>query len=256
VSARIPAVFVSDVHLKGVDDARTRPFADFLRSWVGRTENLFIVGDLFDFYYGFKSVVYWEHLPALAAIDELVRDGIRVVFVEGNHEFRVAEAFRGAFHIETFESEGEVTVAGKRILLAHGDLADPKDRGYRFLHWALRNPLTAAIAGAVPPVFAMSLARLAADGSRAYAGGRGVRLTNLFREKARRAIGEGYDAVIFGHSHVPCVETISENGRTGTFANCGDWVENFTHLTFDGNAFTLGRSNRPEGATSPVPSAA
>lgn len=246
-------MFISDVHLKGVDDARTRPFVEFLRSWKGRTEALVLLGDLFDFYYGFKSVVYWQHLPAFAAIDELVRDGIRVIFVEGNHEFRVAEAFRGAWGIETFESEGEVVFRGKRVLLCHGDLADPKDRGYRFLHWALRNPLTAAIGGMVPPSIAMRVAKLASDGSRAYANGRGERLTTLFREKAKAAIASGADAAIFGHSHFPVLENLEISGRSGTFANCGDWVEHFTHLTFDGTTFSLGRSNRPEGVGAPRP---
>lgn len=233
------AVFISDVHLQGVDDPRTGPFSEFLRSLKGTADVMCIVGDLFDFYYGFKSVVYWQHLPALAAFDELRRSGMKLVFIEGNHEFRVAEAMRGAFGMETFVGEGEVRIGDTRILLCHGDLADPKDYGYRFLHWALRNPLTAAAASLAPPSLAMAVARLASDQSRAYKSGRGERLTGLFRERAKRAIAEGYDAAIFGHSHWPVLETIEVPGRSGTFANCGDWVEHFTYLRFDGNRFTL-----------------
>src|SRR3954465_6595752 len=129
--SRIPAVFISDVHLKGVDDPRTAPFAEFLRSWKGKADAMFIVGDLFDFYYGFKDVIYWQHLPAFAAFEELVRSGMRIGYIEGNHEFRVAEAFRGALGIETWATDAEINIAGKRILLTHGDLADPKDYGYR-----------------------------------------------------------------------------------------------------------------------------
>lgn len=243
------AVFVSDVHLKGVDDPRTAPFSDFLRSFKGKTEMLCIVGDLFDFYYGYRSVVYWQHLPALAAFDELRRSGMKLVFVEGNHEFRVGEAMRGAFGMETFVGEGEVRIAGKRVLLCHGDLADPKDYGYRFLHWALRNPLTAALVQVTPPALAMAAARLASDQSRAYKSGRGERLTRLFREKAKHDIAAGYDAEIFGHSHWPVLETIEVSGRSGTFGNCGDWVEHFTYLRFDGERFTLERAD-------PVPSPA
>lgn len=239
------AVFISDVHLQGVEDARTRPFADFLRSFKGRFDAMYIVGDLFDFYYGFKSVIYWQHLPAFAALDELSRSGMKLTYVEGNHEFRIAEAFRGALGVETFVSEGEVRIAGKRIFLCHGDLADKKDYGYRFLHWALRNRATSAIAGVMPPALAIAVARLASDGSRAYKGGRGERLTNLFREKAREAIAAGCDAAIFGHSHHPVLETLDVSGRSGTFANCGDWVQNFTYLTFDGTRFSLERVPNP-----------
>ena len=237
------AVFISDVHLHGVDDPRTAPFADFVRSFKGTADMMCIVGDLFDFYYGFKSVVYWQHLPALAAFDELRRSGMKLVFVEGNHEFRVAEAMRGAFGMETHVSEGEVVVNGKKIFLCHGDLADPKDYGYRFLHWALRNPVTAFAVSMTPPSLALAVARLASDQSRAYAGGRGERLTKLFREKARGAIAAGADAAIFGHSHYPVLETIDVSGRSGTFANCGDWVEHFTYLRFDGERFTLEKAN-------------
>jgi UDP-2,3-diacylglucosamine hydrolase len=148
--------------------------------------------------------------------------------------------------METFVSEGEVRIAGKRILLCHGDLADPKDYGYRFLHWALRNPVTAAAVSLAPPSLAMAFARMASDQSRAYASGRGERLTALFRERAKRAIADGCDAAIFGHSHWPVLETVDVSGRSGTFANCGDWVEHFTYLRFDGTRFTL------ENAT-PVP---
>lgn len=237
------AVFISDVHLHGVDDPRTQPFADFVRSFKGTADLMCIVGDLFDFYYGFKSVVYWQHLPALAAFDELRRSGMKLVFVEGNHEFRIAEAMRGAFGMETFVGEGEIRVNGKRIHLNHGDLADPKDYGYRFLHWALRNPVTSFAASLVPPSWALGVARLASDQSRAYAGGRGERLTKLFRERAKEAIGAGYDAAIFGHSHWPVLETVEVSGRSGTFANCGDWVEHFTYLRFDGERFTLNHAD-------------
>lgn len=246
------AIFISDVHLKGVDDPRTAPFAELLRSFKGTAELLCIVGDLFDFYYGFKSVVYWQHLPALAAFDELRRSGMKLVFVEGNHEFRVAEAMRGAFGMETFVGEGEVRVGGRRILLCHGDLADPRDHGYRFLHWALRNPLTAAVAAVTPPALAMAVARLASDQSRAYKGGRGERLTALFREKAKAAIAGGFDAAVFGHSHWPVLESLDVAGRSGTFANCGDWVEHFTYVRFDGNRFSLEKAEpflSPAGPT-------
>lgn len=246
------AVFISDVHLHGVDDPRTEPFAAFLRSFKGTCDVMCLVGDLFDFYYGFKSVVYWQHLPALAAFQELKQSGMKLVFIEGNHEFRIAEAMRGAFGMETFVGEGEVTIGGKRILLCHGDLADPKDYGYRLLHWALRNPVTAAAASLAPPSLALAIAGLASDQSRAYKSGRGERLTNLFREKAKRAIADGCDAAIFGHSHWPVLETIEVPGRSGTFANCGDWVEHFTYLRFDGNAFTLEKATqvpKPAGAS-------
>ena len=247
------AVFISDVHLQGVDDPRTRPFADFLRSWAGKVDAVFLNGDVFDFYYGFKSVVYWQHLPALSAIDELVRSGTQVVFNEGNHEFRIAEAFRGAFGIQTFSGEGEVRLAGKRVLLCHGDLADPKDHGYRFLHWALRNRVTATLGSVMPPSVAMAVSRLAADGSRAYAGGRGERLTNLFRERAKRAIAEGFDIAVFGHSHVPVLETLDVSGRSGVFANSGDWVRHFTYLRFDGERLTLEHATPPPNAEKSSP---
>ena len=71
------AVFISDVHLKGVDDPRTRPFTDFLRSWKGKVDAMYLVGDLFDFYYGFKSVVYWQHLPAFSALMIIVNLALR-----------------------------------------------------------------------------------------------------------------------------------------------------------------------------------
>ncbi len=97
----------------------------------------------------------------------------------------------------------------------------------------------------MPPSVAMRVARLAADGSRAYAVGRGERLTRLFRERAREAIAGGVDLAIFGHSHHPVIEAMEAAGRKGVFANCGDWVQHFTYLAFDGERLTLEKAPRP-----------
>lgn len=237
-------MFVSDVHLMGIDDPRMDAFADFLRSWIGRMDMVVLLGDIFDFYYGFRGVVFWEHIAPLAAMRDLVQAGVRVVFVEGNHEFRIAEACRKGLGVETLPGTGEVTVGGRRIYLSHGDLADPSDYGYRFLYFFLRNPVTAALAGAVPPRFAWWLARRASDTSRAYAGGRGQRLNEMFRRIAVEKIQAGYDAALFGHSHQPELEEVTVGSKTGTFGNCGDWVKSRTYIRFEGESFEL--CNVPE----------
>ena len=233
------AVFISDVHLLGVDDPRMDPFADFLRSFIGKVDTMVLLGDIFDFYYGFRGVVFWQHVAPLAAMREIAASGVRVVFVEGNHEFRIAEALEQGLGVETLPGRGEITVAGQRIWLAHGDRADPRDYGYRFLYFVLRNPVTATLAGMVPPRLAWWMARLASDGSRAYAGGRGQRLNDLFRKIAIERVQRGYHAALFGHSHQPALEEIQVGERRGWFGNCGDWVRHNTYLTFDGATFEL-----------------
>jgi len=218
-----------------VDDPRLDAFADFLRSWIGKVDVVVLLGDIFDFYYGFRGVVFWQHVAPLAAMRDLAQSGVRVIFVEGNHEFRIAEACRDGLGIETFPGEGTLELGGRKIWLAHGDRADPKDYGYRFLYFALRNRVTAAVASLVPPRFAWWMARLASDGSRAYVGNRGERLNDLYRTVTRAKVEQGYFAALFGHSHQPALEAVGP----GWFGNCGDWVLNRTYLYFDGDRFEL-----------------
>jgi len=223
----------------GVDDPRTGPFADFLRSWIGKTDMVVLLGDIFDFYYGFRGAVFWQHLTALAALRDLTQAGVRVVYVEGNHEFQIAEVCEEGLGVEAMEGVGEVTVGGHRIYLCHGDRADPTDWGYRFLYFALRNRVTAAFARLLPPSWAWALARLASDTSRAYKSGRGKRLNDLYRQVARSRVEEGYHAALFGHSHMPALEEVQVDRQSGWFGNCGDGLEHRTYLRFDGNEFTL-----------------
>src|SRR3989338_11172254 len=88
------ALFLSDVHYKGLDDPNTPLLLSFLENELHRGDALVVVGDLFDLWIGYDHVVYAEYVPVLAKFYELKNKGVRVIYVEGNHDLFLGLSFQ------------------------------------------------------------------------------------------------------------------------------------------------------------------
>jgi UDP-2,3-diacylglucosamine hydrolase len=221
-----PCYVVSDAHLGVASAEIERSFVAFLRSLEGRAASLVINGDLFDFWFEWKSVIPRRSFRALAALAELRDAGLPILWIAGNHDCWGGEILREDVGADYQIGEWTGDIAGWTTRVEHGDgLRDREDRWYRFIRPVMRNPIAIKTYRLLHPDTATSVALGSSTVSRVHRAkdeGRGLRkiaADTLAREK-------DLDLLIYGHSHVAALERI--NG--GVFANAGSWLESPTYL--------------------------
>jgi len=213
--------FVSDAHIGGGSpDAEQRLFR-FLESIRGRAESLYILGDLFEFWFEYGRAIPKLGFRALAELAELRRTGTRIGYLKGNHDFWFKDFWRRELGAEAAD-ELDLTLDGKRVFLAHGDRLD---RGFvpRFFRALMRNRLNGWLYSLLHPDLGIGLAQAVARTSRVES-----TKPSLVEDMARFAgsrLAAGFDIVILGHSHVPEVRQLGN----GVYLNVGDWLTHFTY---------------------------
>ena len=236
--------FFSDVHL-GLgtkDDDRTREqhvirFLDMVKQDGGE---LFILGDLFDYWFEYKSVVPKGYFRLFSKLGELRFRGIQISYLAGNHDFWLKGYLTEELGVTIYPDPIERTIGGKRFFLHHGDGLLKNDTGYRILKRVLRNRVSIYLFSLIHPDFTSWIARWSSRKSRAYTSKKSFE-GNEMVEFARTKIAEGFDVVIMGHNHQ---SVFKELGR-GVYVNIGDWLHEYTYAVFDGNKIQLKRWGEP-----------
>jgi UDP-2,3-diacylglucosamine hydrolase len=233
-------IFIADAHLKRETDVNYRRLLEFLAGLGGNTDTLFILGDLFEFWIGYRTVPFTHYLPVLEELRRLVAAGVKIVYCEGNHDFHMGPFFEETLRARVFRGPATIELDGKRIYLCHGDQINARDYGYRLLRFILHNRLTEAIVPLVPPALASFIAERMARKSRREHDRRRLRwdYPAILREFAAARFREGYDAVVAGHFHLPLLET-AEDGTGGTLLALGDWITHFTYGEWTDGKFSL-----------------
>ena len=212
---------VSDAHLNGLADPNQASLVDFLRRW--ETDELVLVGDVFDAWWGWSHAVYSAYVPLLGTLWDLRRRGVRVTWVGGNHDFFAGTVIQQDLGIAV-APRWEGRAGAQRVVAIHGDEADVS-WGQRALTMLLRGPVAHGVMRILGPGAGWSLSRKLSGHSRAHGGPGLERILDAQRVLADRMLGTDADVLCVGHSHAPGVET-----RTGgTLVNLGDWLD---HRTF------------------------
>jgi UDP-2,3-diacylglucosamine pyrophosphatase LpxH len=241
-------VFVSDAHFTGQEREEMGMFLQFLESQEEGLGRLVILGDLFEFLFGFNAPArleegsflpglfpFPEYLPVFEALQRLAHHGIQITYIEGNHDFRLSSFFRDWFGIEAdvYPIRGEERLGGHPTFIAHGDLSNPLQWKYRFYRSLVKNPVTYRLIQRIGPRLTRAIARrMSHESAQRYhaAGSRGMPST--FRSFARRKFMEGFDIVILGHSHFPEKMEEEVEGRRCFYFNVGDWAVHRSYLRF------------------------
>lgn len=232
--------FVSDVHL-GLQVAdpedRERRFAGFLRSLPENTEAVYLLGDIWDFWYEYKDVVPKGYVRVLSALQELMDRGVKVYFFQGNHDVWTYRYFEELGMVKLVQP-CVVQIAGKRFCLGHGDGLGPVPFGYRFLRGLFHNRLAQTLFSALHPWLAFRLGngwsrnnRLAHDVQYEF-GGENEPLYKFAKDFASE---NEVDFFIFGHYHVE-VDTVLPSGARLIILK--DWIHSSPYLCFDGVSIT------------------
>ncbi len=216
-------IFLADAHLASPDDFNYRMLLRFLNDLRGRTETLYIMGDLFDFWVGFSSQPFRQYDPLLDTLLKLRRSGCRLVYFEGNHDFHLGSVFHQDLAAEVHTGPAIRVVQGKRLFLCHGDQINRADHGYRLLRLVLRNCLTAAAVRHVPPALALRIRERLQHASRSSYGAKSMRWDygRIIRDFARTVQGMGCSGLVTGHFHLGFCEDLP--GGSFTILSLGEW---------------------------------
>ncbi|MFH1893069.1 MAG: UDP-2,3-diacylglucosamine diphosphatase [Candidatus Zixiibacteriota bacterium] len=232
--------FISDVHLGHDSEAKEREklrkLEGFFRMVASNGEHLYILGDLFDFWFEYKHAIPKDHLKVLFLLSQLVESGVKLSYITGNHDFWLGDMLTRHLDIEVFRDATTVTHEGKNIYLIHGDGLAKADRGYRILKRIMRNRVNIFLYRQIPPDIGIPFAKWCSRTSRKHSSGvPKSSFVQEYRDFAEHKLREGYDCVMIGHTHHP--ERIEF--ESGVYINTGDWCENFTYAVLTNGRFEL-----------------
>jgi len=240
--------FISDVHL-GLPNhqeslKRERLLVDWLDTILPQTKALYLLGDIFDFWYEYKYVVPRGYVRFLAKIAQFTEQNIPVYFFTGNHDIWAFDYFEQEIGMTIVRQAQTLTIANKVFHLAHGDGLGPKDTGFKLLKWLFTNKSAQFVFSRLHPNFALWLGNAWSRKHRNeltpdeinYKGENQEWLILYAKELLKT---EPIDYFLFGHRHIPTNLKIGK----AQYINLGDWITNFSFAVFDGDTLQLKRLN-------------
>lgn len=237
--------FLSDFHLGVPNHAssleREKRIVSFLEQSRKDAAMIFVVGDLFDFWFEYRTVVPKGYVRILGKLAELTDSGIPIHFFVGNHDMWMSGYFEKELNIPVFFENQTYVFNDKTFLIGHGDGLGPGDHGYKFIKKIFRNPICKFLFGLLPPYFGISLANYLSKGSRTITGSSDEQF--LGEEKEWLVVyckeqlqQRHFDYFIFGHRHLPIDVKLNEKSR---YINLGDWIRYNSYGEFDGSELHL-----------------
>jgi UDP-2,3-diacylglucosamine hydrolase len=241
------AIFLADAHLSRPAEPNYRALLAFLEEQRGRTDLLVLLGDIFEFWIG-KATVAADYAPLVDCLERMHRQGTRLVYVEGNHDFHLGPVFNRRLACQVLPDGGGIEIEGRKIFLSHGDLANPDDVGYRFLRKLLRSRLLKALILIAPSGLTMAIANRGSFESRRNSAQRHRRwpARRILRPYVQDLLAKGYQVVVTGHYHQPYQEKMGD----GEHVALGDWITQYSYAVYENGSFTLHRYEAPGSAAS------
>lgn len=233
-------ILFSDVHLLDSDSVKTRLVVRFMQEVASRFQDIYILGDLFDVWPGTTPFLVERFRPVLDVLRTLVAEGHTIRYIEGNHDFRLGDYFSNELGIRVYPNELIEDWGEKRVYLAHGDLGNPKDVGYRALRRVLRHSMLHRTLSLFPDEWIFRAGAVTSGASRKYGAvddAKTESIRKVYRENAMHLFDQGHDVVVMGHTHIPDDYRVEVRGKEHRYLNSGDWVKHFTYLEFDGVDF-------------------
>jgi len=232
--------FLSDFHLGAPNITeslkREKKITRFLDEIKNDALEIFILGDLFDFWYEYKKVVPKGYVRILGKLAEITDSGIPVYFFVGNHDMWMNDYFQKELNIPVFFEPKEFFYNDKKFLIGHGDGLGPGDHGYKFIKKVFRNKACQWLFGILPPYIGMGIAGYFSRKSRAQTGQSDEVFLGEDKEWLIQYSKEvlqktHYDYFVFGHRHLPLNIRLTEKSR---YLNLGDWIKYDSYAVFDG----------------------
>ena len=236
--------FLSDFHLGAPNFSdsllREKKIVAFLDSIKNNATEVFILGDMFDFWFEYKNTVPKGFTRILGKLAELTDSGIVIHFFVGNHDMWMKDYFKTELNIKVYFEPIITERFGKKLYIAHGDGLGPGDKGYKFLKKIFRNKICQWMFGILHPTWGIGLANYFSRKSREKTGTADAHFLGeenewLFFYSKEQLQKQPIDYFIFGHRHYP-IKLAIENSY---YVNLGDWINNFTYVVLNNETLEL-----------------
>jgi UDP-2,3-diacylglucosamine hydrolase len=231
--------FISDIHLglqsKSEEDEKEKKLVNFLKFVESNCDELFIVGDLFDYWFEYKRVYQKGFYRTLNALKDLSERNIKFHYFIGNHDFLHRDFFEKEFNAIMHSDALSIELNGKKFFIAHGDGLVSNDTGYNILKWILRNRFFQWLYSLLHPDLGIAIASKTSKSSRVYTEKKDYGQVDGLFEAAKKKIDEGFDYIIFGHLHKRLVVSYNQ----GTYINLGSWLDKPCYGVFKNQKFEI-----------------
>lgn len=231
-------VFISDAHLGSGSDSleRERQLCAFLDSIKDRCSTLFLLGDMFDFWFTYRHLVPRGHTRLLGKLAELADLDVKIHFFVGNHDMWMFDYLEKEIGAVMHDEPEVFEIDGKRFLIGHGDGLGNLDRGFDILRRIFRSRLNQRLFALLPSSLTFPIARRWSDSNKDkhakqdtlhYLGDDREGIVIYCKERLKK---EHLDYCVFGHRHTPLTMQI---GETCTYVNTGDWMLNRNYAVYN-----------------------
>ena len=244
--------FVSDCHLGIPDAVSSRKREKLLVNWLDEIKQdaleLYIMGDLFDFWFEYKTAIPKGFTRLFGKLAEFSDGGIPIHFFRGNHDIWAFDYFQEELQMKMHRKPEIKEILGKRFYLAHGDGLGQGDKGYKFIKWVFERKINQWLFRWIHPDWGLALGL--------YFSGRSRYANEAREERERREpskgditdsrlpvfaksvleSGEKIDYFIMGHWHI--IRNIKLHGES-RFVFLGDWISRFSYGVFNGESFEV-----------------
>ena len=231
--------FASDQHFGAPSMKSSKEREGYFLKWLDKIEkdafSLFLLGDLFDFWFEYEKVVPKGFVRVLGKLANFTDNGIPVHFFVGNHDLWMKDYFEKELNISVYFKPKEFVFNNKNFFVGHGDGLGPKDIGYKLIKKIFTNKLAQRAFKALHPDLGIRLGQffslknklISSKKDSTFIGEDNENLASFARQKLKQ---KHFDFFIFGHFHKPLEINLNSKSK---YINLGDWISHFTYASFD-----------------------
>lgn len=237
--------FASDNHLgaptREASLPREKKFVSWLDSIKDDAAAIFLIGDLFDFWFEYKTVVPKGFTRTLGKLAEIADSGIPVYYFVGNHDLWMSSYFEEELGIPVFYKPQDFTIGNTSFFIGHGDGLGPGDKGYKRMKKVFTNPFFKWLFRWLHPDIGVKIAQYLSVKNKLISGDDDAKFLGEENEwlavYSKKKLNEKHrDYFVFGHRHLPLEITLNEKSK---YINLGDWIQYYTYGVFDGKVLEL-----------------
>lgn len=237
--------FASDFHLGAPAYNESRVREAKIVNWMDQIKNdavaIYFLGDIFDFWFEYKTVVPKGFVRLLGKFAELSDQGIELHLITGNHDLWMHNYFKKELGVKVYFHPTEIELNGKKFYLAHGDGLGPGEILFKGIKKVFTNSLAQWFFSKIHPDLGIKFANFWSFKSRKANNSKNKSFKGDEKEysiiHAKKTLTEKhYDFLIYGHRHIPLDIKLNDNSR---YLNLGDWISHYSFAVFDGERLEL-----------------